>query len=331
MGIHLTNICLIGGSGRSGTTILKRVFGRHPAVAAMPEWRGTIDPDGLVDFLAAFESGWSPYGFDVKQKRLGKLLRDIGRYHPVLLRVQTLLRGSRLVCALPVNPFPRYTDIDLRAVCPDYGALVDRLLARLTAFRYRASWTGQGFLDRRNVRYHGPFADGDLAGILGEFLRSVMESAARSQGAAHVVEDNTWNILWFDKLLRLLPEAKLVHIYRDPRDVVASYTTQSWMPADPVKSAHVLRDVLLRWAEVRRGLPAGSFMEISLDSLVADPRRVLTALCAFWGMEWHEALLDTDLGGAHVGRWRQDLKPESQKAVCALLRDVMDAYGYSDQ
>ena len=69
------NTLLIGGSGRSGTTILSRIFAQHPDICIAPEFRFLIDPDGIIDFYSTVFQSWSPYHFDFKVKRLEENIR----------------------------------------------------------------------------------------------------------------------------------------------------------------------------------------------------------------------------------------------------------------
>jgi len=329
LGNGFLSICLIGGSGRSGTTILKRIFARHPDVAWVPEWRGTIDPDGLLDFLLACESGWSPYRYDLDLKRLMRTLRRIGRRSPAVRGVSRGLRALGIARRFPIIMHGRYADVAMEKHCPGYLALVDRLEERLVEFRFAGGWAGQGFPDRRRLAFHPPFDRLDLAGILGAFFRDVVRAMLRHQGAAHYVEDNTWNILWFDRLRELVPEARLVHIRRHPLDVVASYTSQRWMPTDSVLAARVYHQVVRRWRQVRDSVPSDTFYEVSLEALVESPEPVLRALCAFWGIEWSEQLLGMDLSRSHAGRWKRDLPPDRLPQIQAVLQEDIEEQGYS--
>jgi hypothetical protein len=184
------------------------------------------------------------------------------------------------------------------------------------------------FLERRRMAYSLFPERGTLAGILGEFLRGVIDDVLEHRGGRLYLEKNTWNILWFDRILELLPEARLVHIYRDPRDVVASFTKQRWMPSEPTQSAVICRDLLERWWDVRRKLPSHSFMEVSLEALTKEPESVLRDICGFWDLRWHSALLETDLSGAHAGRWKKDFNLDEQRAVQTILLGPLEAMGY---
>ena len=71
------NFFLIGGGGRSGTTILSKIFSKHSQFAVVPEWRFVIDPDGLLDFLSSVVNSWTPYIYSLKLQRLETLLSDV--------------------------------------------------------------------------------------------------------------------------------------------------------------------------------------------------------------------------------------------------------------
>lgn len=318
---------LIGGTGRSGTTILQKIFAQHPNVAWAPEWRFAIDPDGLVDFFTSVTRGWSPYLYDRKVKRLRRLLRAVAQ-DPPLGRVYRALRRIGISTLGPYLLRPQYLDIRATKYCPRYLSLVDDLLRHLTDFRFTGSWTGMRMFEKSELLYGGPQERSELASILGEFWRQVARSVSEQQGADNYVEKNTWNILWFDKLLHLVPEARLVHIYRDPRDVVASYMRQTWTPSDPVQAAIVYRDIMQRWWAVRERVPLDSYLEVSLESLVEQSEPTLRRLCGFWGIEWDRSLLATDLSRSHSGRWKKDLSPGEQQEVQEVLRDVLHELGY---
>ena len=54
-------VIFIGGSGRSGTNILRKILSNHSKVASLPfEHRFIIDPNGIIDFYNSFTLNWSP-------------------------------------------------------------------------------------------------------------------------------------------------------------------------------------------------------------------------------------------------------------------------------
>src|SRR5437762_2352789 len=73
---HLTPV-FIGGTGRSGTTILFRLLESHPLVVKGPtELRIHVDPGGAIDLVRALTDNWSPYQGDIAIQRFIRLMND---------------------------------------------------------------------------------------------------------------------------------------------------------------------------------------------------------------------------------------------------------------
>lgn len=321
-------ICLIGGTGRSGTTILSKIFSLHPEFTKVRESRFLVDPDGILDFYSSLEVGYSPYCYDRKVKRLIGFLEHLNSPEfqgKVLLAIQRFLN----VDSLSMKIIPRYSGLYFPRFSPKYRNLIESLSENLVDFSYRAEWVGMPLGSSRTLNFKREVSKKSIAPILRKFLMDVMNDVIQHQGAMHYLEKNTWNILWFDQILELLPEAKIVHIYRDPRDVVASFTKQKWMSSDPVESAMIYAELMNRWNQIKTQVDPQSFMEISLEALVIDPEKVTKNICDFWGITWDANMLDIDLNHANSGRWQQQFNQKEQQNINNILDKFIIDLGYS--
>ncbi|MBD3318135.1 MAG: hypothetical protein GF344_20320 [Chitinivibrionales bacterium] len=317
-------ILLIGGSGRSGTTVLSRILSMHPDLSNVPESRYLVDPDGIVDFYSSINN-WSPYCYDHKVKRLESLLYDVAK--------DTLTRTAASYAAhflsfMPWKLRPRYWHVRLSDYCPEFRNHVIELIDSLTDFRYQGTWLGMPFMSKKALLYKGPCSQAEIGKSLRQFLLKTFGRICERQCVSHYFEKNTWNHIWFDRILELLPEAKIVHIYRDPRDVVSSYCNQIWMPSDPVQSARVLRDLIKRWEEIKRRIPSKTYHEISLETLVEQPKDTLQGICDFYEIPWNDALMEINLSKSNTGRWKAHFSSEEAREVERILGDDIVRLGY---
>jgi hypothetical protein len=288
-----------------------------------------IDPDGLVDLYNSLVFGWSPFIFDIKVKRLRRLLRNVARTGFFRQNYLRFLRFARINKAIPYKLDPRYYGRNVAKYCPDYHKLVNDLINELVEFRFTGNWVGMDFLKKSSIYFGRHQSEEELAKVLGNFYRDIVHAVLKEQNVKHFVEDNTWNILYFDTILKLVREAKLVHIYRDSRDVVCSYMTQMWAPANLTEATSFYKEIINSWWDTRDRLSDDSYLEISLENLVSNPKTVLQQICNFWDIEWHNSLLETDLNHSHTGRWKIDLTEKQQEYVNSELQMELRKLGYS--
>ena len=100
-----SQVVFIGGSGRAGTNLLKRILSEADGFYGFPfESRYIIDPDGIVDFISSYENNWSPYNVARRIDRLECLLTRLGRrtiVDQMSLVAWRVLRLSRKTLTLP--------------------------------------------------------------------------------------------------------------------------------------------------------------------------------------------------------------------------------------
>lgn len=297
----MSNLILVGGTGRCGTKIAKAVLSLHSDICSLPfEWRFLTDPGGIVDFYAGITASWSPYIVNHKLNHLEKLLRSLA------------------------NPDSEpYAGWDLDQHIPGYSHHVSGLLPFIKGPLYSCKWHGSE-LPAYRTPYMGKEA---LAVILGGFVTNIVESLSKKHNADIVMSDETWSILFAKELLEIMPTMKLIHIYRDPRDVVDSMTHQRWCPDDHHSAAMFYKSIMDRWIEVRKYIPSDRFIEVSLESLINDTLGTLSMLCYHIGVKYEEQMTAIDLSKGNIGRWEKGFA--GNEAVLPILEPYVQMLGYS--
>jgi len=198
-----------------------------------------------------------------------------------------------------------------------------------------------------------------LREIFAELILEFLRPAWQASGKPRVAEKTPWNLLAFPQLHRLFPRSPLIHVIRDPRDVVASRLERDRMAA----SGNAIDTVALAGHRAREWTDAmaiGRFMrsnsefaaryfEIRYEALVRTPEPVLRELFAFLeedfdpavlnfhrtqrevtgSEEWSAQAVQRPLFESSIGRWKQDLSESEQAAVTSVAGGTMEHLGYA--
>src|SRR5580700_5798550 len=121
----------------------------------------------------------------------------------------------------------------------------------------------------------------------GDFLRILMEAIARKQGVERWAESTPLHLLYLPLIKKVIPDALVIHIIRDGRDVTASLHRIGWirpLPWDRTR-AFLVPATYWRWTVGkgrRYGRALGSdYMEIHYEDLVQNPRDTLASIGKF--------------------------------------------------
>jgi hypothetical protein len=184
----------------------------------------------------------------------------------------------------------------------------------------------------RHYRHHQPRIDPALS--YPELVRSFLAQMKEHEGAAHKRMVGVAVHRHFDRLLRVWPEARLLHLVRDPRDVARSWIEFGWS-GNAWAAAREWRELEQSWRAVAAKLPHEQVFELRFEDLVADPPNVLARVCAFLGLpysdemlRYHEHSTYGPVDPAQVAKWRSALSPTAQRLMEGELGAFLDAHGY---
>jgi hypothetical protein len=183
----------------------------------------------------------------------------------------------------------------------------------------------------------------------GDFLQTYMQEIVRQQGAERWAECTPDHLLYMQEIKRQIPEALVIHIIRDGRDVALSYARQGWARNLPWDRGQELLVSAAYWDwTVRRGRERGAalgaeYMEVRYEELVSAPKETLSGVGRFIGQELdYDHIQKVGIGsvskpnssfsaeqGFHpVGRWQEKMRPEQLAAVEMVIGDLLQELGY---
>jgi len=140
----------------------------------------------------------------------------------------------------------------------------------------------------------------------------------------------------FDRLLRIWPRARLVHLLRDGRDVARScmgmgWAVNVWHGAERWIQAEEL------WARLVKVLPPAQRLELRYEDLIQEPEKELARVCAFLGTDYDPAMLDYSRDTSYerpdpalIGQWRKKLAPSELALLEARIGPMLRARGYEE-
>lgn len=182
---------------------------------------------------------------------------------------------------------------------------------------------------------------------IGSAFGTVFREYARKHGKQRWGDKRPLYFQEVDVLLRLFPDAQIVHIVRDGRANVASLKRMPWWPYDSVASMATWSQAEYCAQRNQRRLPADTFHVVRYESLVADPRTVLRRLCEFLDEDFDESMLEphnvsgviperktwhrnlrSDVTTSQVESWRDDLEPWEIGLMETVLRRKLARHGY---
>jgi hypothetical protein len=186
----------------------------------------------------------------------------------------------------------------------------------------------------------------------GDFLRIVMDGIARQQGMQRWAENSPEGILHLPKIKRLIPNALVIHMIRDGRDVAMSLNRVKYLRPFPWQERISLTAAGVYWEWIvqhgcQYGRQFGSdYLEVHFENLVTAPRETLQTISAFLDHELnYDRILQTGYGSVSkpntsfgseprekfnpIGRWEKGFSTPQLLRFESMVGNTLLEHGYA--
>lgn len=187
----------------------------------------------------------------------------------------------------------------------------------------------------------------------GDFLRIVMGEICTLQGVRRWAENSPEGMLYLPLIKQAIPEALVIHIIRDGRDVATSLGRLRYVRAFPWEARHSLVGCGLYWEWIVQqgrsfGRSAGAnYVEIHFEDLLAQPQETLSRVSRFIDHPLdYERIRSVAYGSVSkpntsfrteapnvefnpVGRWKKSFSEEQLLAFEQLVGQTLQETGYA--
>jgi Sulfotransferase family len=173
----------------------------------------------------------------------------------------------------------------------------------------------------------------------GDLLRAMFCLYSQMTGCRIVGDKTPGYVSQVALLATLFPDARYVHIVRDPRDYARSIR-EAWGKSVP-RAAQRWKQQIRKYRQEIAALPVNS-VQLSYEALLAEPQLALERLCGFLGVDFRREMLMLDrpaenLAGTrnsltvvshNTGRWRSCLTEGEVALIERICGRLMSELGY---
>lgn len=138
----------------------------------------------------------------------------------------------------------------------------------------------------------------------------------------------------FDRLLRIWPDARFIHIVRDGRDVARSCIGMGWA-GNVWTGVERWIEAEGLWAKLSQSLPAERQIEVTYETLILEPVDTLKRLCDFIGIPYDQKMMTYAQTTTYdipdpkfIGQWRRKLSNREIQLVESRIADRLLERGY---
>lgn len=129
---------------------------------------------------------------------------------------------------------------------------------------------------------------------LAVLLRGLFAAICKQFGKSVFLEQTPWHGRYLSELKKLFPEMKIIHLVRDPRDVLLSFVRTPYGGGDKCDPVRWMFDWEYKVTTIHRfgETMDGNFVEIRYEDMVTESEGELSRVLRMFGLSMESSMLD---------------------------------------
>jgi hypothetical protein len=210
------------------------------------------------------------------------------------------------------------------------------------------------FLQMPRIRFWGlPLDPSDFVDCRScrEIFSRVYQAWACREGKSRWGDKTPEYVEEIPTLLEIFPNAKIIHLYRDGRDVALSWTRQWFGPSNIYVAARLWKRCVSAGLQVGATLSPENYLEIRYETLLSEAEATMRWICAFLNEPFSPKVITpnfletrdvaprlgtwppsdistTQVITANAMKWRQAMLPAERIVFESVAGDLLSTLGY---
>jgi len=192
----------------------------------------------------------------------------------------------------------------------------------------------------------------DFAGCrsFAEVTRRLYETWAAAEGKPRWGDKTPHYVRDIPLLMRLFPDAQVIHIIRDGRDAALSWLRVRFEPKNLYMAARLWKEMVRKGRGDGAALAADSYLELRYETLISEPETTMRSVCRFLGEPFDPAVLKPapsypwvgygklavpmmgttshGIRSDNGGRWRERMSLNDRSLFESVAGDLLSELGY---
>jgi hypothetical protein len=198
-------------------------------------------------------------------------------------------------------------------------------------------------------------SDFEKARTFREMVEILFQAWASKENKPRWGDKTPHYVMHLPLLHELFPSARILHIYRDGRDVALSWLKTPFEPRNMYTAALMWRKYVAEGRSAGRALPADCYLEVRYEELISSPRQVMEQVCTFVQEPFTPAVLQPsrlqrtflrrrifsrqplrmrnrkEIVRANRDKWKAEMSPFHRRVFESTAGDMLETLGYETE